>query len=87
MQSATGHQFIYLLPVAVLLIFWIMSRFEKKEPQAAGRKSFFTRNGTPVAIYLIVAVAFWAIFMIILPQLFMFEMSFRPKLPPFRSCP
>jgi spermidine/putrescine transport system permease protein len=82
MQSATGHQFIYLLPVAVLLIFWIMSRFEKKEPQAAGRKSFFTRNGTPVAIYLIVAVAFWAIFMIILPQLFMVEMSFRPKLPP-----
>lgn len=81
MLSSTGHPFIFLLPVIAIVGFWLMAKFEKKE---AGfkRRSFFERNGTPVAIYLIVAVAFWAVFMIVLPQLFMVEMSFRPKLPP-----
>ena len=81
MLSSTGHPFIFLLPVLAFLIFWVMAKFEPK-PVGVTKKSFFERNGTPVAIYLIVAVAFWALFMIVLPQLFMVEMSFRPKLPP-----
>ena len=81
MLSSTGHPFIFLLPVIVLAVFWAMAKFERK-PEGVTRKSFFERNGTPVAIYLIVAVAFWSLFMIVLPQLFMVEMSFRPKLPP-----
>ncbi len=81
MLSSTGHPFIFLLPVLAIAAFWLMAKFEKKEA-GLPRRSFFERNGTPVAIYLIVAVAFWAIFMIVLPQLFMVEMSFRPKLPP-----
>ncbi|MEY4090854.1 MAG: hypothetical protein RLZZ496_36 [Pseudomonadota bacterium] len=81
MLSSTGHPFIFLLPVLAFAIFWVMAKFEPK-PVGVTKKSFFERNGTPVAIYLIVAVAFWALFMIVLPQLFMVEMSFRPKLPP-----
>lgn len=81
MLSSTGHPFIFLLPALALLIFWVMAKFEPK-PVGVTKKSFFQRNGTPVAIYLIVAVTFWALFMIVLPQLFMVEMSFRPKLPP-----
>jgi len=81
MLSSTGHPFIFLLPVIAIAIFWVMAKFEPK-PVGVTKKSFFERNGTPVAIYLIVAVAFWSLFMIVLPQLFMVEMSFRPKLPP-----
>ena len=81
MLSSTGHPFIFLLPVIAIAIFWVMAKFEPK-PVGVTKKSFFERNGTPVAIYLIAAVAFWSLFMIVLPQLFMVEMSFRPKLPP-----
>ena len=81
MLSSTGHPFIFLLPILALAFFWVMAKFEPK-PAGITKKSFFERNGTPVAIYLIVAVSFWSLFMIVLPQLFMVEMSFRPKLPP-----
>ena len=82
MHSSVGHQFIFLLPIAAVAIFWLMWKFDKKELNLANKLSFIERNGMPVAIYLIVAVTFWIVFMIVLPQLFMVEMSFRPKLPP-----
>jgi len=82
MHSSVGHQFIFLLPILTFIIFVLMWKFEKKEPNAVTQRGFFQRNGTPVALYLIGAVTFWAVFMIVLPQLFMVEMSFRPKLPP-----
>ena len=81
MLSSTGHPFIILIPVIAIAIFWVMAKLER-QPAGVTKKSFFERNGTPVAIYLIAAVAFWSLFMIVLPQLFMVEMSFRPKLPP-----
>jgi len=80
MLSSAGHPFIFILPFIAIVIFWVMAKFEPK-PVGVTQKSFFERNGVPVAIYLIVAVTFWSLFMIVLPQLFMVEMSFRPKLP------
>ena len=42
---------------------------------------FFQRNGAPVAIFLLVAVGFWALFLIVFPQLYMIDYSFHPRLP------
>ena len=49
---------------------------------ASAEPGFFARNGTPVAIFLIVAVGLWALVMIVLPSLYMIDYSFHPKLPP-----
>ena len=81
MQAALGHPFVIALPFAVGLLFWLIAIRERQIGRIQGL-SFFQRNGTAVGLFLIVAVAFWAVFMIVLPQLFMVEMSFRPKLPP-----
>ena len=40
------------------------------------------RNGMPVAIYLMLAVTLWVFILIVLPQLTMFDYSFRLNLPP-----
>lgn len=43
---------------------------------------FASRNGLPVAIYLLVAVSIWIFILVLLPQLTMFDFSFRHNLPP-----
>ena len=43
---------------------------------------FFQRNGTIISTYLILAVVFWMIIMIILPQAYMLNFSFRHDLLP-----
>ena len=43
---------------------------------------FFERNGPLLGSYLIVAVGFWILVLIILPQLAMLDISFRYNLPP-----
>jgi spermidine/putrescine transport system permease protein len=45
-------------------------------------KSFFKTNGPMLGSYLIVAVGFWVLILIVLPQLSMFDYSFRYNLPP-----
>jgi len=44
--------------------------------------SFFKKNGPLVSTYFIIAIIFWLIFLIIIPQLYMLDLSFRPNLPP-----
>jgi spermidine/putrescine transport system permease protein len=43
---------------------------------------FFQRNGLVISSYLIVAVVFWVVVMIVLPQAYMLDFSFRDNLPP-----
>ena len=43
---------------------------------------FFQRNGTVISIYLIAAVVLWVAIMIVLPQAYMLDFSFRDNLPP-----
>jgi spermidine/putrescine transport system permease protein len=43
---------------------------------------FFQRNGIAISTYLILAVAFWVVIMIVLPQAYMLDFSFRNNLPP-----
>jgi len=44
--------------------------------------SFFQRNGAVISIYLIAAVVLWVAIMIVLPQAYMLDFSFRDNLPP-----
>ena len=43
---------------------------------------FFKKNGPLISTYFLIAIAFWLIFLIIIPQLYMLDLSFRPNLPP-----
>ena len=45
-------------------------------------KYFFNRNGPLLSGYFLFAIGFWIIFLIIIPQLYMLDLSFRPNLPP-----
>jgi spermidine/putrescine transport system permease protein len=73
--------FIFGLPLAVAVLFFALSAYERRRGIATG-PGFFQRNGLAVGLYLVLAVGFWAFFIILLPQLAMVDMSFRPKLPP-----
>ena len=44
-------------------------------------KYFFNKNGPLISTYLIIAISFWFVFLIIIPQLYMFDLSFRPNIP------
>ena len=43
---------------------------------------FLKKMATLVSTYFIIAIIFWLIFLIIIPQLYMLDLSFRPNLPP-----
>ena len=47
-------------------------------------RSFFNRNGVFLSTYLLGAVTLWALILIILPQVFMLDFSFRFNLPPMK---
>ena len=49
--------------------------------------SFFKKNGPLISTYFIIAIVFWLIFLIIIPQLYMLDLAFRPNLPPSISGP
>ena len=40
-------------------------------------RTFLARNGVGLSVYMLGAVALWVIVMIVLPQLFMLDFSFR----------
>ena len=53
-----------------------------RPPRGGALARFFRRNGAAISVYLIVSVGLWMAAMIILPQLFMLDFSFRHNLPP-----
>ncbi|WP_047462525.1 ABC transporter permease [Rhizobium rhizogenes] len=64
----------------VIIAFFLLVKFDRQPgKQEVG---FFKRNGALIGIYLIVAVGFWTIFTIIMPMVFMVDLSFHHKLPP-----
>ena len=44
--------------------------------------SFYKKNGPVIATFFLVAIIFWLIFLIVIQQLYMLDLSFRPNLPP-----
>lgn len=45
-------------------------------------QDFFRRNGLALSMYLLISVGCWILLMIILPQFFMLDFSFRANVPP-----
>jgi spermidine/putrescine transport system permease protein len=73
---------VFLIPVVVIAMFWLMAKAEKKTAHDPTHKSFFERNGTVLGVTFIMLVAFWSLFLVVLPYLYMVVESFHPKLPP-----
>jgi spermidine/putrescine transport system permease protein len=72
---------IFLGPLLVIFVFFLASRIDRRRGAGQGEPGFFARNGAPVAIFLLAAVGFWMLFLIVFPQLYMVDYSFHPKLP------
>ena len=73
---------VFLIPIAVIAIFWAMARFEKGTSHDPTHKSFFERNGMVLGVTFITLVAFWALFLVTLPYLYMVVESFHPTMMP-----
>ncbi len=80
MNAAIGHWILLAVPFAVAAAFWLNARLHPRPGP-----TFFERNGAAVGAYLIGGVAIWMMLLILLPQLSMVELSFRPKLPPAQT--
>jgi len=78
----TSRFFVFLIPLVVIAIFWLMARREAALTHDPTHKSFFERNGTVLGLVFIGLVAFWTLFLVVLPQLYMVVESFHPRLPP-----
>lgn len=78
----SSRLFVFLVPLVVIAMFWAMARAEKGKHHDPTHKGFFERNGTALGIVFIALVAFWTLFLVTLPYLYMVVESFHPKLPP-----
>jgi spermidine/putrescine transport system permease protein len=81
MRSAVGHWLILALPFAAVIGFAIAAQAERRRATTPV-PGFVARNGGAISVYLVLAVGLWTMLMILLPQLSMIELSFRPHLPP-----
>ncbi len=75
---------VFLIPIAVIAVFWALSRYESKAEHDPTHKSFFERNGMTLGVVFIGLVTFWMIFLVVMPYLYMFQESFHPRLPPLK---
>jgi spermidine/putrescine transport system permease protein len=79
--STVGRMLIVLLPFLVIAVFWATAVMERRIAGHPGQRGFFERNGIAISIYLLAAIGIWILLMIVLPQLYMVDYSFHPKLP------
>ncbi|MGB3148809.1 MAG: ABC transporter permease [Paracoccaceae bacterium] len=73
---------VFLIPVLVIGVFWIMAWRDGRNSTDPGRKSFLDRNGKVLGTAFILFVGFWILFLVVLPYLYMIDESFHPKLSP-----
>ena len=74
--------FVLLIPFVVIAIFWLMARYEGRLRHDPTHKGYFERNGMVLGIAFISLVALWALFLVVLPYLYMVVESFHPTLRP-----
>ena len=72
---------LFFPPFAVVAVFAMMAARDRRLRKDPGSVGFLQRNGMVLSTYLVIAVGFWTIILIVLPQLYMIEYSFRPNLP------
>ncbi|MFT3988631.1 ABC transporter permease [Aestuariivirga sp.] len=80
----SSRAFVFILPFAVIAMFWLMAKREGRQSNDPNHRSFFERNGTALSITFIALVAFWTLFLVSLPYLYMVVESFHPRLPPMQ---
>ena len=73
---------VFVIPLVVILVFWLMAKREQGQSHDPTRKGFFERNGTVLGLVFIGLVTFWTLFLVVLPYLYMAVESFHPKLVP-----
>lgn len=77
-----GFWEVFLAILAALIVAPFVQREAGKWTANLNALSFVQRNGVAISIYLLVFTIGWIVFMIVLPQLYMFDFSFRHNLPP-----
>jgi spermidine/putrescine transport system permease protein len=78
----SSRLFVLLIPFVVIAIFWLMARYEGRLRHDPTHKGYFERNGMVLGIAFISLVALWALFLVVLPYLYMVVESFHPTLRP-----
>jgi spermidine/putrescine transport system permease protein len=78
----SSRALVFIVPIIVIAVFWLMAHWEGRLHKDASRKGFFERNGKVLGIAFILLVAFWMLFLVVLPYLYMVVESFHPRLPP-----
>jgi spermidine/putrescine transport system permease protein len=78
----SSRALVFMLPFLVIGAFWLMARAEARKHHDPTHKGFFERNGTVMGMTFLLLVAFWTLFLVVLPYLYMVVESFHPKLPP-----
>jgi spermidine/putrescine transport system permease protein len=80
----SSRLFVFLVPVIVIAGFWLMARQEQKNGHDPAHRSYWERNGMVLGISFVGLVAFWALFLVVLPYLYMVVESFHPRLAPLK---
>ncbi|MEZ5774054.1 MAG: ABC transporter permease [Hyphomicrobiaceae bacterium] len=80
----SSRYLVYLVPFTVIAIFWFMARMDRRRSNDPSQKTFFERNGHVMGFTFIALVAFWTLFLVALPYLYMVVESFHPRLPPLK---
>ncbi len=78
----SSRSFVFLIPLIVIVAFWYMAKRESQVAHDPTHRSYWERNGTVLGVVFIGLVAFWTLFLVVLPYLYMAVESFHPKLPP-----
>lgn len=81
-DSGLGFVEIFIAIVAALLIAPFVQREAGKWTANLNALQFVQKNGIAISAYLLVFTIGWIVFMIVLPQLYMFDFSFRHNLVP-----
>jgi spermidine/putrescine transport system permease protein len=77
----SSRALVLCIPFLVIAAFWWMARKESQAAHDPTHKSYWERNGTVLGITFIALVAFWTLFLVVLPYLYMVVESFHPTLP------
>ncbi len=81
MTNASTLTIVLGVPLFGILALMLLGLHRRRQPDALQGPGFVARNGAVVATFLVVAVGFWVIVLIVMPQLYMVDFSFHPKLP------
>jgi spermidine/putrescine transport system permease protein len=73
--------FVFFIPMIVIAGFWLMARWEARTHHDPAHRGYFERNGPMLGLVFLLLVAFWLLFLVTLPYLYMVVESFHPKLP------